>query len=584
MMEFISDFHFLRPYFLLLLLLALFLLFKSKSQQSITDSAWERVCDKTLLEFLLIKKQKDSNKSVMLLRFLILFLLPLALSGPCWQKTENPVLSVNNPLIIALNMSSGMWSKDVLPSRAERAKFLIKDLLRGINATETGLEVYSREPFMISPVSEDKSLVDNLLPAITYDIMPENGDRPDRAINLAVERLKSAHYNDGNIIILTYDIGERFDLALESASKAAADGYKISVIDINSKKNSKLEMLAQKGQGVYVGYNESLKTLLNSINSVGKNKFKQSENMQTIWRDNGYYLLFVPAFLLLYFFRRGVLIALLMFLLTQNAFAGWFLNNNQEAMQAFEKGDYATAVQKFENQNWKASAAYKGAEYEKAAQIFAQFDDEENVYNYANSLAKSGKIKEAIAKYEQVLEKNPDHEDAKFNLEYLKKQQEQQNQSQQNKQNNNTENQEQNKQNTQNNQSQSNEQNAQDEQQSEQSSQQTEQNEQQNSQQNNQNKQNEQDEKAMSSEQETPTGDEKTNENDNAEQNMQTDQQPQTEKENQQTQNLSSGDTNDDESREMQVRKQKFREIKEDKGGLLRAFIKKEYNRRRYKE
>ena len=48
---------------------------------------------------------------------------------------------------------------------------------------------------------------------------------------------------------------------------------------------------------------------------------------------------------------------------------------------------------------------------------------------------------------------------------------------------------------------------------------------------------------------------------------------------------LSSSDKSDDEKeREIRARQQKFREIKEDKGGLLRAFIRKEYNRKRYKE
>jgi hypothetical protein len=39
-----------------------------------------------------------------------------------------------------------------------------------------------------------------------------------------------------------------------------------------------------------------------------------------------------------------------------------------------------------------------------------------------------------------------------------------------------------------------------------------------------------------------------------------------------------------EEKEKYRARMQRFREIPEDKGGLLRAFIKKEYNRRRYKD
>lgn len=579
MIEFLNNFHFLRPWFLLLLLVPMILYFKAKTKQVMTDSAWAKVCDKPLLDFLLIKRPKTGKKSISLLRLLILLILPISLAGPCWQKQENPALSVDNPLIIALNMSGGMWSKNVYPSRAERAKFLIKDILKGVDASETALEVYSREPFMISPISEDKNLIDNLLPAITYDIMPENGDRLDRAIDLAVERLKNAHYQDGNIIVLTYDIGERFDLALESAAKAAADGYKINVIDINQQKNSKLEMIADKGCGIYAGYNENLNPLFSAINNVGAYKFKQSKNMQTVWFDDGYYLLFLPAILLLYFFRKNaVVLAIMLFLSAQNASAGMFLNNNQEAMQAFEKGDFNTASQKFDDQKWKASAAYKNGEYEKSATIFSTFDDTENLYNYGNALAKSGKIKEAIEKYEEVLKQNPEHEDAKFNLEYLKKQQNQ-NQNQQQQQNK--------KQNEQQQSEQEQQQNSQPQnQENEQNNPQNNQQEQQQSEQNNsQNDDEKNGEQSADSQNETPAGEQETKDEKNDNEPLQNEEESQDSDELKQAQSLSSGDKqNDEEQQKIRARKQKFREIEEDKGGLLREFIKKEYLRKRYEK
>lgn len=581
MIEFLNNFHFLRPWFLLLLLVPSILYFKAKAKQTTTDSAWAKVCDKPLLDFLLIKRPKTGKKSTSLLRLLILLILPISLAGPCWQKQENPALNVDNPLVIALNMSGGMWSKNVYPSRAERAKFLIKDILKGTDASETALEVYSREPFMISPISEDKNLIDNLLPAITYDIMPENGDRLDRAIDLAVERMKNAHYQDGNIIVLTYDVGERFDLALESAAKAADDGYKINVIDINQQKNSKLEMIADKGRGIYVGYNENLSPLFSAINDVGAYKFKQSKNMQTVWFDDGYYLLFLPAILLLYFFRKNaVLLAIMLFLSTQNASAGMFLNNNQEAMQAFEKGDFNTASQKFDDQKWKASAAYKNGEYEKSAAIFSAFYDTENLYNYGNALAKSGKIKEAIEKYEEVLKQNPEHEDAKFNLEYLKKQQNQNQQQQQNKKQNEQQQSEQDKE--QNSQAQNQESEQNNPQNNQQEQQQSEQNEQQQNFQNDDEKNGEQ---SADSQNETPAGEQESQDEKNDNEPLQKDEQSQDSDELEQAQSLSSGDKqNDEEQQKIRARKQKFREIEEDKGGLLREFIKKEYLRKRYEK
>lgn len=79
-----------------------------------------------------------------------------------------------------------------------------------LTSSQAGLIVYSSEPFLITPIT-DVQLVENLLPEISRDIMPENGDRPDRAINLAVEKLQNAGYREGNIVIFAPDAGQGFD-------------------------------------------------------------------------------------------------------------------------------------------------------------------------------------------------------------------------------------------------------------------------------------------------------------------------------------------------------------------------------------
>jgi hypothetical protein len=58
-MEWINDFHFLRPYWLLLLILPFFIYYKF-SILSDTQSSWAKVCDKNLLQFLLVKHKAGS--------------------------------------------------------------------------------------------------------------------------------------------------------------------------------------------------------------------------------------------------------------------------------------------------------------------------------------------------------------------------------------------------------------------------------------------------------------------------------------------------------------------------------------------
>ena len=94
----------------------------------------------------------------------------------------------------------------------------LSDLLKTLSGTESGLVVYTNEPFLISPLSEDGRVIDNLLRAVTPDIVPENGDRLDRALDYAVKRLRESGRDKGNIVVLAADVGQDFNLAMISAA------------------------------------------------------------------------------------------------------------------------------------------------------------------------------------------------------------------------------------------------------------------------------------------------------------------------------------------------------------------------------
>ena len=615
-----QDFHFLRPYWLLALVIPV-LLFGMIMGKTYVQSAWSKVCDKNLLDFLLVKGSGQKGNYLKYSMPLSALFLVIALAGPTWMKKDNPALSMDNPVMILLNMSGEMWNKDVSPNRISRAKYVVKDLTSTLKNTESGLIVYSREPFVITPLTEDGAIIDNLLPALEMNIMPQDGDRLDRAVDLAVERMKNVGFSNGNIIVLTSNIGERFDKVLESAAKASHEGFDVNIINMNSVENDKLKMVANKGNGVYLKYNQSLSSLIDKINDITMKEIKQSQNMQTVWTDSGWYFLWFPLILLLGYFRRGLILLFILGMFeaySNTASANWFLNNNQQGLKNFEKQNYDVAADKFTDQRWKGAALYKKGDYAAAYESFSKKDDAVALYNQGNALAKMGKIDEAIKKYEEALQKKQKFPDAKFNLEYLKKQKQQQ-QKQQSQQKDKKQNEQQNEKNTQQNAEQNKQQDKKDDlqkkqsenqdssmtdskknpsqaesskEQSEDVSKDNEDSEQQSSEiDKSQQKENESSSKKennaskeQSQKQQTDASDKNGEQNDNK--NISDIKEDEAQKTDEKKElSISAGDENQKNKREkIKAKMQKFRQVPEDKGGLLRAFIQKEYARKRYEE
>lgn len=63
----------------------------------------------------------------------------------------------------------------------------------------------------------------------------------------------------------------------------------------------------------------------------------------------------------------------------------------------------------------KAAAAYEGKNWAAAEQYYKNQTALTDRYNYANALAKQGKLQEALNAYDQVLNQDPQHQDALYN-------------------------------------------------------------------------------------------------------------------------------------------------------------------------
>ena len=121
-----------------------------------------------------------------------------------------------------------------------------------------------------------------------------------------------------------------------------------------------------------------------------------------------------------------------------------FKNADQRGKLAFDAQDFQTANTLFQDKSWRAASAYKSGDYANAQTLYEQLISEQalgnidNIYNYGNSLAKQGKLQEALDAYNQVLNVDEGHSQAAANKkiveDLLNQQQNQPQDKQQNKQ------------------------------------------------------------------------------------------------------------------------------------------------------
>lgn len=301
----IATFHFLRPLWLLMII-PLFGLTLILWRQKPKLHAWSEVCDPHLLNHLIQKKEQGQRRGSLLYLIISLLFMILSIAGPAWYKLPVATYKPIQPRILVLDMSENMMVNDLTPSRLSRAKFKLHDLFAHKDVGQFGLVVFTSEPFVVSPLTDDGQTISSLLASLTPDIMPVSGQNLYSALNEASTLIKQAGYNQGQILVMTADSPSSESIAL--AKKLAESGISSSIMPVKADKNLNplFQKFAQAGEGQLIKYTSDSSDLDQWLKSGNTNKFTLSEDEDIpLWRDEGRWFLIPALLLLLPVFRRG---------------------------------------------------------------------------------------------------------------------------------------------------------------------------------------------------------------------------------------------------------------------------------------
>ena len=463
-MNWIGDFHFIRPEWLFALIPAVViavLLFR-RYQQS---TAWADTIDPTLMPFLLIQPPKKPSVNPLPILLLGWVLAILAVAGPTTQKIPQPILEREDALVIILDLTWSMYASDVSPSRLTNAKRKITDLLMARNEGMTGLIVFAGDAHAVSPLTDDNKTILSLLSTLGPEIMPAPGSALAPALTLARSLFVSAGAATGRVLVITDEV--RDAQAALSAARALSKQYPLSLMIVGTQSGAPIRLPQSMGdnflkdaQGSLVipavnfdaitrfadasGASVSELNLLNDDLAVWleppnrlEESFRIVERDFDLWEELGPYLILILLPLAIVGFRRGWLwgLAVVILMPVDQAGAADFWTDlwqtpDQQGASALELDAPASAAALFEDPAWRATAHYRNQDFKAAAEDFAASGGIENHYNRGNALARAGDLNGALAAFDQVLSSDPEHEDAAFNKALIERLLDQQSQEQ----------------------------------------------------------------------------------------------------------------------------------------------------------
>jgi Ca-activated chloride channel family protein len=239
--------NFAKPEYLFALLslpaAGLFLLWARRKR----EQALARLGDRALLRKLTrsINWRGRGWRNVLML--LSLTLLIIAMARPQWGSESREINQEGLQVMVALDVSQSMLAQDIKPTRLERAKLEIADLMKQLDGDEVGLVLFSGASFIQVPLTSDYFTALNYLDSAHPDVISRPGTVIGDAIHTAMYGYDPNLASQKVLIIMTDGEDHETD-PLAAAKEAADEGVLIYTIGFGTPEGEPIPITDEYGQ------------------------------------------------------------------------------------------------------------------------------------------------------------------------------------------------------------------------------------------------------------------------------------------------------------------------------------------------
>lgn len=195
-----------------------------------------------------VEKQRLFTKLTIRTAYFILFLI--AFAGPSIGNSFKEVKEEGNDIFIAVDLSQSMNATDIGPSRLQRVKFELKNLIKSFPSDRIGLIIFSSEAFMQCPLTFDQAVIQLYIDGLNTGLVPNAGTDLSAPLKMALERFLKDESQElkAKSIILISD-GENFGDDLDAVLSDLSDNnIKVFSLGIGTQKGSQIP----KGNGFVI--------------------------------------------------------------------------------------------------------------------------------------------------------------------------------------------------------------------------------------------------------------------------------------------------------------------------------------------
>ena len=195
--------------------------------------ALERLADAALLPQLAEQVDWRARALKAALLTLGMFFLLVALMGPQWGFRWQEIKRRGVDVVLALDVSKSMLAQDLKPSRLERAKLAIQELVPMAQGSRIGLVAFAGTSFVQCPLTVDHDALLLTLEELDADSIPRGGTAIANAIRDSLKVFASSAPDSRALIIMTDGESHEGD-ALSAAADAAKQGVKIFTVGVGT--------------------------------------------------------------------------------------------------------------------------------------------------------------------------------------------------------------------------------------------------------------------------------------------------------------------------------------------------------------